>query len=130
MGDLHVVGAGYEGLDMTGHYIDVPIDVATTPLSGEAICDAWWLVTTEDTLLFWSRKPLGELPTDGFPIEVSPQCNGDRRILDRFSDVAKRQGEIRQVPVVFVSSARRHIREMAVAARAERAEETDPALGP
>lgn len=75
----------------------VPLDVLTTPRSGECVVDSWWMVHPEHGALFvvnaWesslSREPI-------------PRTNYDERIVRRF---LQKGYEARQIKVAFISHA-------------------------
>lgn len=61
---------------MSGRYIAVDRDVLTTPRDGEVAADRWWIVDDDGRPLVWKRNG-----SRGY----SPQCNRDRRVVDRMT---------------------------------------------
>jgi hypothetical protein len=60
---------------MRGHFIFVPIDVATKPAEGHAYADRWWSVHPNLGVAFYVAPNTGR----GQGYEPSPQCNADER---------------------------------------------------
>lgn len=73
----------------------VPLDVLSTPKTGECLVDHWWLVHEEKGALLWGDSTAGILSR-----QPSPAANRDQRITERF----KRKGyEVVQVRVAYMS---------------------------
>ncbi len=79
----------------------VPIDVATTPMTGHAWVNYWWSYDPEKGLMWWA--------TSVNMTDVSAQCNPNKDIVDL--TVSNRPGCIAiQVPVVYEAHAVQELR--------------------
>lgn len=87
---------------MRGKFIYVPIEVATTPMNGEALVNRWWTVHPQHGLAFyWIAN--GYYRTE----EPAPQCNQNRYVAEKLCRSIHQDGdhEVRFVPVVFARHA-------------------------
>jgi hypothetical protein len=75
----------------------VPLNLLTTPRSGECVADSWWMVHPEHGALFVAD--VWETAMSRAPI---PRTNYDERIVRRFLQAGY---EAQQIKVAFMSQA-------------------------
>lgn len=97
---------------MRGEYFYIPLEQATSPTNGEAICDAWWTVHPELGVCFYAQ-----VSGYGRSVEPSPQCHENEHTARTLTERYKPGHEVRCLPVVFTGHARRALSKM----RADRA---------
>ena len=92
---------------MNGHIFYVPESVATTPASGECIADAYWIAHPTLGLAFY-------LASRGYSISErpSPQCNSDRRVVERFCSRMYPDHIVKRIPAVFMAHAQQEMRRL------------------
>lgn len=105
----------------SGTVFYIPLDLATTPASGECIAGNWWAIHPQHGVAFYAQL-LGYLASEA----PSPQCNqseGTARLLSRrlYPD-----HEVRVLPAVFVRHAERAMATLRAQAIAGDAPETTP----
>lgn len=93
---------------MRGHYIHVPIELATTPAEGHAYVNRWWSVHPERGLTFYVAS-LARLTFEGEPIEPSPQCNAVEETARLLAARTRPDDEVMFFPVVFAAHARKEL---------------------
>jgi hypothetical protein len=91
---------------MRGHFIFVPIDVATKPAEGHAYADRWWSVHPNLGVAFYVAPNTER----GQGYEPSPQCNADERVARHLTARLLPACETRHLPVVFAAHALRAMR--------------------
>jgi hypothetical protein len=99
---------------MKGEYFHVPLEQATTPTNGEAICDRWWAVHPEHGVCFYAQ-----VSGYGRSEEPSPQCNPSEHVSKTLIERYKPDHENRLLPVVFMGHAVRALNAMRAARAAE-----------
>lgn len=100
---------------MKGEYFYIPLDQATTPTDGEAICDRWWAVHPEKGVCFYAQV-IGYGRSD----DPAPQCNPREHTSKTLIERHKPDHQNLHLPVVFMGHAQRALRKM----RRERAAST------
>lgn len=95
-------------------YVDfhVPLDLLTTPRSGECIVDSWWMVHPEHGALF-----VADLRESSMFRSPTPRTNYDERIVRRFLQAGY---EVKQINVAFMSQAYGPMKEAVEAFKAKR----------
>lgn len=77
-------------------YFSLPLSTVEQPVDGEAICNRYWVVTSDGGLVFYAfdRKA------------AAPQCNPSQRIVMQFLEYDAFQGcHAELVPVAFMQHA-------------------------
>jgi len=71
-------------------FIKMPVSELITPEDGRMVyCNRWWCVTENDEVLF-------------FRSYVSPQCNSDKRLVDRLCKMKPFKTEAKFISVAYV----------------------------
>ena len=89
---------------MRGVFFHVPLNRAQEPADGEAMCDRWWAVHPEKGVCFYAVLR-GFYRDD----EPSPQCNTSEHVARRLTAKLNPDHEVRQLPVVFMTHARKEM---------------------
>lgn len=92
---------------MKGVIFHIPLDTATSPTNGEAICGRWWSVHPEKGVAFYARLT-GYYASE----EPAPQCNPDEAVARHIVERIAPDHEVRHIPVVFMGHAAREMRRL------------------
>jgi len=98
---------------MRGTTFYIPVDIATMPANGEALCARWWTVHPEKGVAFYAQL-VGYLRSE----EPSPQCNPSEYTARALTARLHPECEVRQIPVVFMAHAIREFNRLRKAALA------------
>lgn len=83
-------------LNQMSEYFHIPLDELTKPKGGQCyvIVDHWWTVDPDKGALIFKMNKRHE---------GSPQCNSDKRIVDRMLESRGRDGYVAmQIPLAFM----------------------------